>query len=869
MKKLFFVLLTALSAAFIFNCGVYANDGAASRNIHGSNYIKYGVVVSSDLYENGGGLERVEFIDNKVIIEKYSLDGEFVSAIKEIPAPLPLYGGFYSGEKYNYLVFGAQNINDDNSVEVVRLQKYSKDWQLLKECPIYGANTFYPFDAGSARMTEAGGKLYLYTCHEMYKSGDGLHHQSNLQFIIDIDSFESPSNPSSPYASHSFNQFIQTDGEYIYTIDHGDAYPRSVVMRKYEAGKTSYSVKSSTVLGIVGKSGDNYTGVSVGGFELSANNALVAGNTVEQNADTFSTDKQRNIFIGVAPKDMSAPSIKMLTNYTADDGVSPYTPYLIKLSDTRFLVMWEEYSSQKYITKIVTIDENGNTISSTQNKLPLSLCKPVKASDGFLHWYVTNNTAPITYWLDPVTYEAQKIPEEDWEFDTDSKTLTIGGKGELPTENLPWSEHYPEIKHLVIKKGVSSISDNAFEGCALLEDVTLSDTVFSVGDAAFKDCTSLKSVSMSDKVNNIGTSAFYGCSALKSIDLPQSITQIAPETFQGCSALESIDIPESVTDIGGYAFKDCSSLVSIKLPPNLTAINNYTFYGCEALKTVSFPESIKSIGFCSFENCSALESVDMPPTLSSISGGAFENCFSLKSIVIPEGVKSIQGDTFREDKALETVIFPSTLTSIGTSSFYNCKALTKADIPDSVQKIYSWAFYGCKLKTANIPDGITSIGSGTFYGCPLEEINIPNSVKTIGQAAFSYSRAKYVTIPPSVESIGYLSFYIPSMTALAIPESVSSIDDSAIVVNYNITIYCTKGSKAEEFAAEKNVAYKYVGDMDGDKELTDKDAKEILNYASGSKTVNESDTGKRALLDCDYDRECTVLDAIKHLNNKK
>ena len=94
MKKLFFVLLTALSAAFVFNCGVYADDGAASRNIHGSNYIKYGVVVSSDLYENGSGLERVEFIDKKVVIEKYSLDGEFVSAIKEIPAPLPLYGGF-------------------------------------------------------------------------------------------------------------------------------------------------------------------------------------------------------------------------------------------------------------------------------------------------------------------------------------------------------------------------------------------------------------------------------------------------------------------------------------------------------------------------------------------------------------------------------------------------------------------------------------------------------------------------------------------------------------------------------------------------------------------------------------------------------
>ena len=34
------------------------------------------------------------------------------------------------------------------------------------------------------------------------------------------------------YVGHSFNQYIQSDGEYIYRLDHGDAYPRKMVLTK-------------------------------------------------------------------------------------------------------------------------------------------------------------------------------------------------------------------------------------------------------------------------------------------------------------------------------------------------------------------------------------------------------------------------------------------------------------------------------------------------------------------------------------------------------------------------------------------------------------------------------------------------------------
>gem|GEM_PF-2044497 len=869
MRKFF-----ALAAACVCLClPVFAAEGVSSANIHKTEYeyTRYGFVVTSNLYENAGALERVEYTDKKVVVEKYDYEGNFVSAIKEITPPLSIFGGFYSGEKYNYLVFGEYNLNDDSSAEVVRLQKYTKDWSLLKECSIYGANTYIPFDAGSARMTEAGGKLYLYTCHEMFKSSDGYHHQSNMQFIIDIDSFESPSNPYSPYASHSFNQFIQTDGSYIYAIDHGDAYPRSVVMSRYSAGKLSYSdVTRSTVLAIVGDTGNNTTGVAVGGFELGKNNALVAGNTVVQDISTFSSDTQRNIFIGIAPKDMSTPSIKMLTNYTKDNGVSVRNPYLIKLSGSEFLVMWEENDGSTYKTKAVKIDENANIISQTEKKTPLSGCKPILAGDGRVYWYVTDNTSPILYWLDPKTYESQKTVEEDWTYDESTATLTIGGKGFMPSGPLPWAAHNADVKNLVIKDGVGSVSESAFADCAKLESVTLADSVGLVGASSFKGCTSLKSITLPKKATSIGDSTFEGCTALKSIKINGNVTQIGTKAFSGCSALESINIPNTVTSFGTYAFDGCSALLAINIPSGMTGIPMYCFRNCAALKAVSLPDSITSIGFCSFEGCAALESVDMPKTLNSIGGGAFEDCAALKSIVIPTGVKSIGGDTFRNDKALVKVTFPDTLTSIGTSAFYHCEALVEADIPDSVQSLGAWAFGNCKLTSVNIPYGITALNSGVFAYCPIEEVEIPNTVKTIAYGAFFASRLKTVTIPDSVESLGNMAFYGSSMRALIIPDSVTTFGDEAFgYFGYSEYIYCYKGSQTESVVTERGVNYKYIGDMDGDKELTDTDAKTMLQYADGSKTVKSGDYDTAAKLDYDLDGEFTVLDTIKMLNYMK
>ena len=188
-----------------------AGTPAESRNIHKEDYTTWSKPVTSYLYENqAGGLTRVEYIDGKVVIEDYSSDFAFQSS-RTVAPELPIWGGFFAGSAYNFLIFGQQNPGESDSTEVIRVVKYDKDWNRLGAASLRGARTTIPFDAGSLRCDEYGGYLYIRTCHEMYTSSDGLNHQANLTMAVRqsdmsiTDSYYDVMNISYGYVSHSFN----------------------------------------------------------------------------------------------------------------------------------------------------------------------------------------------------------------------------------------------------------------------------------------------------------------------------------------------------------------------------------------------------------------------------------------------------------------------------------------------------------------------------------------------------------------------------------------------------------------------------------------------------------------------------------------
>ena len=400
-------------------------NGASSNNISANDYYTWSSVVKSNLTENSDKtLTRVESTSKGVLVEKYSANGKTLISKSTIKNELPIYGGYFSGKNNNYIVFGQNNKGEKDSAEIVRIVKYSKSWSRVSDCKIYGSNTFEPFEAGSLRMIELDGKLYVYTCHTMYADSNKLNHQANMLFTVDestmktTDSMYEVSNLQDGYVSHSFNQFIKTDGTYIYRVDHSESNNmimsgqyltvNGITLSRYNKNSSSTNVAVTIPLKFDIHSG-NYTGASIGGFEVGSGNCLIV-----YTKDISSSCKSRNAYISVTDEYFNKTNNVALTNYKSGTKVSCRTPQLVKINENLFLVMWEEYNSStnKVTTKAKTVDSSANTVASATLSVRLSDCQPVMCSDGTVKWYVSDNSSPKLYSINP--YDLTKRHEHTY-----------------------------------------------------------------------------------------------------------------------------------------------------------------------------------------------------------------------------------------------------------------------------------------------------------------------------------------------------------------------------------------------------------------------------------------------------------------------
>ena len=377
-------------------CTTYTGDNIEDQNYEYSQWAK--PIRSYLTYENGTYMRVQAGADANGYVVEYFDSSFTITGRKIVPQELPLFGGFYEMNGNYYILSGQTNKNESDSVEVYRITKYTKDWNRVASCGLYGANTTVPFDAGSARMAAYGDYLMIRTSHEMYKSKkDGYNHQANVTIQVDTsamkitDSYTKVMNVSFGYVSHSFNQFIQMENGKIVAVDHGDAHPRSIVLVRYPSVVTSNgftdvfsTCKATDIMAFEGKSGDNYTGATVGGFEISDTAYLTAGSVDIDSTAKYSAGQ--DIFVGVVSKSTDAVKVNKITNYTAGQGTTD-TPQFVKIGTNSYMLLWHRGSSV-YYTKI---DGNGNQVGAIYSLAgDLSDCVPVLAGDKLV-WYTWKN----------------------------------------------------------------------------------------------------------------------------------------------------------------------------------------------------------------------------------------------------------------------------------------------------------------------------------------------------------------------------------------------------------------------------------------------------------------------------------------------
>lgn len=402
------VLAVALTACILLGAAAPARaDGSvATSNVNDQTYSNWDAApVGSFLCENSlGGVTRVEHMGSVALVEEY--DGEYtLQKSLRLSMELPVWGGFFAGKDYNFFVFGQSNPVESDSVEVLRVVKYSKDWERLGSASLRGANTSVPFYCGSLRMTEDSGMLYIRTSHQMYTS-TSQGGQANMTVAVRerdmtvTDSAHLVADVGCGYVSHSFNQFILTDSRgRIVALDQGDNFPaRRAVISVFAAGAGSETVTSGSVTSLTllafpsGGSDYRVTGCSLGGFGETENKYMAAYSY--DGAGVSASAAGRSVYLASVDKE----TFEVTATCLSTPGVS--TPQLVTGEDGGY-ILWNDTDSAGSPTACLrwaSFDENGAASAVRSADGALSDCAPILMG-GKAVWYVTDGGEPVFYEL--------------------------------------------------------------------------------------------------------------------------------------------------------------------------------------------------------------------------------------------------------------------------------------------------------------------------------------------------------------------------------------------------------------------------------------------------------------------------------------
>lgn len=375
------------------------------------------------------------------------------------------------------------------------------------------------------------------------------------------------------------------------------------------------------------------------------------------------------------------------------------------------------------------------------------------------------------------------------------------------------------------------LSEQAFQSCPLLTDITIPSSLEYIATSAFNDCQNLKSITID------GVSASYATmdGVLFSADFNSVIIYpqnkgdtftissdfggeidtytwknfnvktfaVDPENERYCSVdgciyskdkSELIIAPRSIVEftataelstIRYRAFANCDALTSVDLSlSSVERIPNETFSNCYELATVTLPDTVRYLESNAFNYCRKLSSLSLPSGLVSIGSWCFQNCETLKEILVPNSVTQLSSYAFSNCTGLETVALPSSINRLNDGLFQGCASLVSFDVPETITSSGYYVFQNCtSLKNVDL-SSLLECGDYFFYNCKaLEEVTFNESLRCYAWCdSFFYGceALESVTLPNQFQRIGSSMFYgCIALKEIGIPSSVTYIGDNA------------------------------------------------------------------------------------------
>lgn len=261
-----------------------------------------------------------------------------------------------------------------------------------------------------------------------------------------------------------------------------------------------------------------------------------------------------------------------------------------------------------------------------------------------------------------------------WEVSTgvlSGKTLTISGTGAMPDFNFPEGNLAPWWNYEALGM-LTSFGNFKLEG--ELKKVVIKDGVTNVSNYALFFLPAATQITLPESVTSIGRYGIALCSKLNGISLPRAVTAIGDFGLAG-NSFTAVSLPDGLQTLGRGAFDACASLSGMTLSAAITAVPDKCFNDCTKLLTVDYKGEVTAIGERAFEGCKSLTKAPIPAAVTTLGNSAFNGCIALTDVTLPAGVTAVPDACFQDCTALADMKLPGTVTSVGHNAFTGCTAL--------------------------------------------------------------------------------------------------------------------------------------------------------------------------------------------------
>ena len=170
-------------------------------------------------------------------------------------------------------------------------------------------------------------------------------------------------------------------------------------------GENDETYSSETPFYFLGETGDNFTGASLNGFEVTKNNIIVAGVAQPHNYKIKGTKGferySKNLFVTITSRKTGKSTVKWLTKLDPKKKKEAAGVWMKKLTDDRLALIYfiRNNDTDKSTFYYMVIDENGKKIyKKTLKGVTTPSTRDLILKDGRIWWFThTSDYQDATY----------------------------------------------------------------------------------------------------------------------------------------------------------------------------------------------------------------------------------------------------------------------------------------------------------------------------------------------------------------------------------------------------------------------------------------------------------------------------------------